>query len=454
VTFDNKRVVVALVGLVVVLSIPFAVLGPKFILDDWFTLYWRTFDGVLWTGGHGQLRARPGAWLTFLVEFGLIGRHPLAIYALQTALNAAIVVAIFSAARRALDRTVAAAIAVVWVLLQDHSSLDHWASTMPSQVSLLLLLVGIVALFRSVEKGRTGAMATALFVASALSYEASLPLAAVALFVAPWLATKRVPWRLVALQLSALVATAAWMAAHTQHHEHGWFRFDLVFPAHFGWGITPGRTLGEALGLLVAPALAVAVAGAWLPSLRERIGREGRLVGAGLVIIILGTLAFGRDPIEPIALGDRANVVAAVGAAIAWVGLGLIVVRWRRSIGVALLLAFTAMSLVGRGWRDLDYARAGRDADRILAAVATRFPSPPRGVVVVGPGPVYHRGVVGLLGEIQEATGAYTGDNHYRVLVANNATEFDQVPPELRVDVAMLIGRGDTTREDGGTLPE
>src|SRR5204863_3822127 len=89
---SDRLVIVGIVALVVVLAIPFAVMGPRFILDDWFTLYWRRFDGVLWTGGHGQLRARPGAWLTFLVEFGLIGRHPLAIYLLQTALNAAIAV--------------------------------------------------------------------------------------------------------------------------------------------------------------------------------------------------------------------------------------------------------------------------------------------------------------------------------------------------------------------------
>src|SRR5207249_10513981 len=78
--FTDRRVAAGLVVLVAVVAVPFAVLGPKFILDDWFTVYWRTFQGVLWTGGHGQLRARPGAWLTFLVEFGLVGRHPLAVF--------------------------------------------------------------------------------------------------------------------------------------------------------------------------------------------------------------------------------------------------------------------------------------------------------------------------------------------------------------------------------------
>jgi hypothetical protein len=46
---------------------------------------------------------------------------------------------------------------------------------------------------------------------------------------------------------------------------------------------------------------------------------------------------------------------------------------------------------------------------------------------------LYHHGVVGLVGEIQEATQAYTGRRGYRVLVAKNAREFSLVPPDLRV---------------------
>ena len=431
--FTDRRVAAGLVVLVAVVAVPFAVLGPKFILDDWFTVYWRTFQGVLWTGGHGQLRARPGAWLTFLVEFGLVGRHPLAVFALQTALNAAIAVSLFLVARRALPRPTAAVVSVVWVLLQDHSSLDHWASTMPSQVSLLLLLLGILALFRSVDRRARGAGAVALLVASALSYEASLPVAAVALAAVPWLCTRRVPWRRVAVQMVPLLATAGWMAANTQHHEHGWFSFHLVYPAHFGWGITPGRTLGQLLGVVVAVLLVVAVAGMGLPSLREHVRESGPLVAAGLAVIVLGTLAFARDPIDPIALGDRANVVASTGAALAWVGLGVLLWRWRRPLAVAAVAGFVVMSVVARGQRDLDYARAGRDADRILAAVGRSFPTPPDGVIVVGPRPVYHHGVVGLIGEVQEAADAYLHDHRYRVLVATRPGQFEQAPPELRL---------------------
>ncbi|MCU1450516.1 MAG: hypothetical protein JWP02_2686 [Acidimicrobiales bacterium] len=421
-------------ALVVVLAVPFAVMGPKFILDDWFTLYWRRFDGILWTGGHGQLRARPGAWFTFLVEYGLIGPHPLAVYALQTALNAAIAVSLFVAARAFLPSMRAAAVSVGWVVLQNHSSLDHWAATMPSQVSLLLLLLGVATLVRSTDRGGWGPVAVALFVASALTYEASLPLAAVALVAVPLLRRRPVRWPLVGAQFVPLAAAATWMLAHTQHHEHGWFEFGLVYPAHFGWGITPGRPLGQLLGVAVAIVLVLLLAGRFLPSFGRPPRDATALVVTGLAVVVLGTLAFARDPIEPVALGDRANVMSSIGASLVWVGIGLLLWHWRRRLAVVVGAAFVVMSLTARVWRDVDYARAGRDSDRILATIAARYPDPPAGVIVVGPTPLYHHGVVGLIGEIKEATQAYTGRRGYRALVALHPSDYDAAPVELRVD--------------------
>src|SRR5207249_405215 len=89
-TRRDRAVVIGLVVLVVAVGIPYAVMGPKIILDDWFTIDWRSRLGLLHTSD--QLHSRPGAWLTFVGEFGLIGRHPLAIHLVQVALSAAIAV--------------------------------------------------------------------------------------------------------------------------------------------------------------------------------------------------------------------------------------------------------------------------------------------------------------------------------------------------------------------------
>ena len=73
---SDRTVIVGLVVLVLALGIPYAVMGPKFILDDWFTIDWRSRLGLLHTSD--QMRSRPGAWATFVVAwaFAKIPRMP------------------------------------------------------------------------------------------------------------------------------------------------------------------------------------------------------------------------------------------------------------------------------------------------------------------------------------------------------------------------------------------
>src|SRR5207249_9587137 len=74
-----------LVALVVALALPYALAGPRIILDDWFFLRNAHFDGAFSAGGARQLMGRPGAWLLYAFQFGVIGRRPRALYVLQTA---------------------------------------------------------------------------------------------------------------------------------------------------------------------------------------------------------------------------------------------------------------------------------------------------------------------------------------------------------------------------------
>src|SRR5207248_7622658 len=216
---SDRTIVIGLVALVLVLAIPYAVMGPKFILDDWFTVYWRSTRGLLNTSD--QLRSRPGAWLTFVLEFGLIGRHPLAIYLVKVALTAVSAVLIFFVARRLVTSPIAGGIAAMWVVLPNHSALEHWASTMGIQVSLILLLAGALLQLRAADAGRAPIAAVACFVASALCYEATLAASVLALVVLPRLRGRRTPIRTLALELAPLFAAAAWMYAHSQHEKTG-----------------------------------------------------------------------------------------------------------------------------------------------------------------------------------------------------------------------------------------
>jgi hypothetical protein len=161
------------------------------------------------------------------------------------------------------------------------------------------------------------------------------------------------------------------------------------------------------------------------------------LIAAGLALIVIGTLPFARYAIEPLALGDRANVVSSLGAAAVWLGLVVLLWRWR-AIAVAFLLVFAGIVVAKHLQRDADYANAGRDAARILTAVGRAYPVSPREAIVVGPTPLFHHGVVGLIGVEDQAARPFLHRRDIHVYVAQHAREFYATPPELRLDTRTI----------------
>jgi hypothetical protein len=438
----DRRIGLALAGGSLLVSLPYALLGPNLLLDDWFTLLFRLRDGVLWAGGHQQLRARPGAWLVFLVEYGVIGAHPLAIYLLQAVLVAACVVLLFAAVRRFLDRPTAAAVAGVWALMANHSTLDRWGAAMPALVSLLLLLAGVVLVERAADQDRPPILAVATLVASALTYEASLAAAAAAVLVVPWLCQRRVVLKRVAIGEAALVLTGVWMLSHSQHRTaefRGWLDFGSLVPAHFGEGLIQPPVLGVLLAMVGLGGLALALARPHLPSLRRLPARATGLVGAGVAVIVLGTLPFARYPIGALGLGDRANAVAGVGTALVWVGVGTLLLRHRALLAGGATV-FGLVLLAGHLQRDVDYARAGDDATAVVRAVRA-FPTAPGAEVVIGPAMPTHHRIVGLIGTVEPAIQVITGDPDRHARVASDAADFYATPPARRLDVRRVLNR-------------
>jgi hypothetical protein len=378
----------------------------------------------------------------FLVEYGVIGAHPLVIYLLQAVLVAACVVLLFVVVRRFLDAPVAAAVAGGWALMANHSTLDHWGAVMPALVSLLLLLLGVVLLERAADAGRPPVVAVLVLVASALTYEASLAAAAAAVLVVPWLCRRTVDLRQLVWGEGALVLTGAWMFAHSQHRTGdltGWFDFGFMVPAHFGEGLVRPPLLGVALALVGLTGTALALARPHLPSLQPLPAAATGTVTAGMAVIVLGTAPFARYDIAPLGLGDRANAVAGVGTALIWVGIGSLVLR-RRPMAVVAAVVFGALLLVGHLQRDVDYIRAGDDAAAVVRRLRT-FDAPPGAEVVVGPAmPKYHR-IVGLIGTLDPVVQVVTGDRGMHARVANDPADFLATPPALRLDVRRVLNR-------------
>ena len=381
-----------LVGLVVALAVPYALAGPRLILDDWFFLRNAHFDGALSAGGARQLAGRPGAWLLYAFQFGVIGRRPMALYALQTLANAAVAVALFAAARRFVHRGVALGIAAGWVLLPNHASLSRWFSTFPAVVALLLVLIGVILLDGD---QRRPWLAIGCFGVAALCYEAVIPTAMFVLVVVPVVRRRRLGAETLA-GLLALAVITEWVWTHRLYPDTHPAGFDVLFPIHFGSGIAASGVGSVVLALVAGVAITAAISRLVLPSFRARTGLPERLVLVGGVIIGVGSAAFFRWPWTVTGINDRANIVGSIGAATVWVGIVLMAVRIRRELAVAGVAIAALLVVPAHHQRDLDYLRAGDDAARVLTAAARAPLGPGREVVLDGTAIRSHHETYGL----------------------------------------------------------
>lgn len=382
------------------LSVPYAAMGPGLFMDDWWVLRNIRFDGV-WAGaGHRQALARPGAWLLFNVEFGVIGRHPLLLYGVMVAVNVGVTVALFFALRRLVGCNIAAAIAAVHAVLPNHATLDRWPSTIGIVTALALALWGVAAVARAYDEDRSLWPAALLFVAGALCYEAVLVIAGLALVAVPLVRRRRVRWPHTVASLSILAVVGAWMLAHSQKELPSGRRFadlSLLWPGHFGRGIAVDDDVGRWIVVIATALIVFAVARLLLPGMRRDTGTGERLVVAGVAVVFIGALPFLEFPITVLGVNDRANVVSGLGSATVWVGLALVLRRWPAALGV---FALGWLLVIGptRWQRDRDWAAVGDRARVTVADVASAFPSP-SDEIVIGPAADIRHGVVALVSD-------------------------------------------------------
>ena len=327
--------------------------------------------------GRDQWLARPGAGVAYAVIFGVVGRHPLMAYLI----SAALVCAAAELFRRLLlmvrvPPALALVAAVVWVALPNHGSLLYWPSAANITLALVLLLAGLRTSHPIAQP--------ALLAASVLCYEATLPAAVLGLLVVPRLHSGTWRWRPLLRALPWLVAAGVWMIVNIHPSKRAVdARADLtlMLPAHFGWGVFAWRPLANVAGV------AFCVAAALVLARRRPLGVEGWMVVAGLATIVAGTLPFVRYFYSPLGAGDRANVVAALGGAMAWTGVLALAVRHARVAGVA-IAAVLCVGALAEQWeavRAWEHAAAdGRRLMRELEAGATAVDRPRMRRNVVG----------------------------------------------------------------------
>lgn len=373
------------------------------MLDDWFALANARFDGWWMAAGAEQWRARPGAGAVYAVTFGLVGRHPLVALGLQVGLVAVTAVLLRRLLARLVAPATAWAVAALWLVIPNHGSLLMWTSAANITVALALLLAGLLLV-----AGERPAPAALLLAVSVLCYEATAPAALAGALAIPWL-QGRSARRPLAWTLATLVPAGAWMVAFFHPAKRGVREtadLALVPGAHLGEGVFPAGPPAMVLGTIAMVVLTLAALDRfWVlercgfrnvpaPKTGLGAGTTRGLAGAGLVVIVLGTLPFVRYFYAPLGAGDRVNVVAGVGTALLWVGLGSwVLARLPRPAVLALgavVVAAMGVASVQRSW---SWADAVDDGERILAGIDR----PVAGSVVEVPAPPMRRNVAAFL---------------------------------------------------------
>lgn len=366
---DWRIPVALLFGVAALRWLPYLLWGPQFLMDDWLLARnaqqlgaWHTASG---------LPTRPGSHLVYAATFGLT-QSPRLLLALLGATNVAIAFCLWRIAGRWVASAVAIMLAVGWLILPVHTATDYWLSTLPTTIALLLLLVGALLTAHAYATGRSAFLGGMLIVSSVAIYELMLGLAIAAVFAIPILERRSLRRVQAAAVITGIAGAAGWIATHAVYGIQRGLDFEGVWRLNFQLGPV---TRWSALVLLASTSsLVVLLAVAYSRERSRRAWMPGRLALAGVAMMVLGLLPALRFPWAVDGLGDRINVVAAIGTAVVWTALihALPTSKGRKVAALSIAL----LALASGTSRVMDYREAGRAGKVWLKEpVHTPFPS-------------------------------------------------------------------------------
>ncbi|MGQ0616208.1 MAG: hypothetical protein ACT4PW_04335 [Acidimicrobiia bacterium] len=365
-------------AVVLALQVPYAVLGPNLLADDWVWLRNAHFGSWTEAGGFRQ-HGRPGAFVLYAVTFGLVGPHPLALYAVQSALLVGAALAVLALFRTVLPPRVALAAAGLWAVAPQHTSLAFWASTSQVLACLMLAAVGLRLAIRSIRAGGIGLAGTALMAASITFYEITAGIALAAAVALPVLLRRPTTWAATALRAALVAAPVAWsLALDTVYPEglvqHGGDLSTGLVTGNLTLGLAPFGRVGTVLGWsAVALSALVLVQG----RRRRRWELSHQLIAYGYGVIVLGLLPLYRVWSELYGFNDRMTAVSGFGGVLVLTGL-LVAARphlgARRAADLPWVLALVALALLPvQVRRARVYDAAGREALSTLERIEGRY---------------------------------------------------------------------------------
>jgi hypothetical protein len=441
----------AAVGLTILAFVAFEpyVRSGGFVGDEWISAadtHLRSFGDNVDALFQGFGR-RPLAALYFPVVHSVLGLHQHLHLALAAAERTGLALALFLVLRRlGIDRVAAGATAALCLLFPFSDSTWLWSAGGQISVSALAWLLGVLAALRGLRSPTRGrawhGLAVGLYLASILLYEITL----IAVLLSGLLYLRVAPRRL-ALRRWATDAAALALAVllFTSQTIHLWGHGDrhrtqgLSGAGHHARVIADqGLTLSAqalvpfgspARWAVAAAALLLAGAGTWVAArtrdatLRVDLTRWLSLAAAGVVVTIAGwvLLVFAGNYYAPLAaaIGNRINVLAAVGLPLVAIGLARVGAALafaraprRRPVASAVLTIVMAVAVAGAyldrvGADRGTWARASQQANRVVASVGTSMPRPPHGSTVMVRGfPLWEAPNVPVFAATWDLTGA------------------------------------------------
>jgi hypothetical protein len=415
------------------------VLGAGFVLDDWYLVRNAFFDGPGHVVEPDLLRARPGSLLAYGVSFGFWPTHPLAVLLVQGALFVLAAGLGFRILQRVLDPRIACAVAVTWVLLPNHLSIERWGSVIVANSSLVLLALGMLLLLRSPLSNLAIAGACASIGLACLSYESTIVMGAASFVLLPWYVMRRPVVRAIVAGAVTLGAVLAWQLLHWHSVKKvggNYSEYSRVVEAHFGWGIVEFRPVAVLVLAVVVLVSILAVVDLVVRDRRPALGTPHWLVFGGWFVLLAGSAPFAAYIYEPVGAGDRVNYLSSWGAAAVLVGSFLFMWRHLKLIAGALAAVVLVAAVVTRVDRSATWADAATDARAVIAQISDGI-GRDCPLVVLGPSRVVRDNVASFMdrSNVEAAVEVALDKRGAQAMFARTPEEFYATDPSCRVDV-------------------
>lgn len=436
-------------------TLAWGLFGGGFLTDDWSV--WLVFDQLGVGGGLRRLAfeqpARPLAAPYYGLLYLVIGDVPVLQALILAMINAGVVVAAWAAGRRLLPPSVLWPGLVVLALAPNHAATRFWFVVGTYPLALICIFVGLVLLDR-----RRPISAAAVFVAATVLYEGvvALGVALVAVWTIPHLRDRSPSAAIVVLPTAAVAGISFALSPKRGGGGPGPLdNAESFLPGQVGVGLWGSPGIAYAAGLVVLIGLSAALV-SFLPSFRGLLPHASLvLVGAALMVAAATPFLASGSIFGTTGVFDRNNLVPSVGVALVLGALWAAVHATSRPLAWIVGAAVASVFIVQQVDDLLNWRRAVRHGDSLVADIAAADLDSSRPLLVVPSQPGEGTGVADFIydGDLQGALRYELGGDWSDVRLIENfqcsaldlrngdVVVFDWVQADVRLVPATEVAR-------------